>query len=212
MPDEPLYKEECMFAMMQTVVSGGAAAVRVAGTRDVKNAKKLGVPVIGLTKPDKLPENLTNVVYITPSLNDVNSIIDAGADIIAFDGTLRTRSDNSTVDEIIKRIKSAKRYSMADISTFDEAMYCAKSGVDIISTTLSGYTRQSLPKNNEPDFKLLEMIVKNCAIPVFLEGRIQTPLQVDKAFELGAYSVVIGSAVTRPKLITQKFTGKTGLE
>ena len=41
MPSEPLYKEECVIAMMQSVVEGGAGALRVAGARDVKNAKKL---------------------------------------------------------------------------------------------------------------------------------------------------------------------------
>ena len=73
MPDEPLYKEDCMIAMMASVINGGAAALRVAGTRDVINAKKLfNVPVIGLTKPDKLPENWREIVYITPSVKEVN--------------------------------------------------------------------------------------------------------------------------------------------
>ena len=89
MPDEPLYKEDCMFAMMQSVVNGGAGALRVAGARDVKNARKLNVPVIGLTKPNGLPSNWKEIVYITPGLKEVNELIDAGADIIAFDGTSR---------------------------------------------------------------------------------------------------------------------------
>ena len=91
-PYEPLYKEECMLAMMQSVVNGGAGGLRVAGARDVKNAKKyFHIPVIGLTKPEKLPENWKSVVYITPTLKEVNELIQAGADIIAFDATLRKR-------------------------------------------------------------------------------------------------------------------------
>ena len=81
MPDEPLYKEECMLAMMQSVVNGGAGGLRVAGARDVRNAKNLGLPVIGLTKPDKLPENWKEIVYITPGLKEVNDLIEAGADL-----------------------------------------------------------------------------------------------------------------------------------
>ena len=77
MPDEPLYKEECMLAMMQSVVNGGAGGLRVAGARDVRNAKTLGLPVIGLTKPDKLPENWKEIVYITPGLKEVNDLIEA---------------------------------------------------------------------------------------------------------------------------------------
>ena len=84
MPGEPLYEENCMRAMIQSVINGGAEVLRVAGTRDVKMAKNIGVTVIGLTKPDKLPENWKSVVYITPTLKDVNELIDADADIIAL--------------------------------------------------------------------------------------------------------------------------------
>ncbi len=205
MPNEPLYKEDCMFAMMQSVVNGGASALRVAGARDVKNAKTLGIPVIGLTKPDGLPENWKEIVYITPTLKEVNELIDAGADVVAFDGTRRPRPNNCTLKEIVSRIKSANRYAMADIATYDEAMYCAELGVDIISTTLSGYTQESLSDSDTPDFELLQKIVENTDVPVILEGRIWEPSQVDKAFELGAHCVVIGSAITRPQLITKRF-------
>lgn len=205
MPNEPLYKEDCMFAMMQSVVNGGASALRVAGARDVKNAKTLGIPVIGLTKPDGLPENWKEIVYITPTLKEVNELIDAGADVVAFDGTRRPRPNNCTLQEIVSRIKSANRYAMADIATYDEAMYCAELGVDIISTTLSGYTQESLSDSDTPDFELLQKIVENTDVPVILEGRIWEPSQVDKAFEFGAHCVVIGSAITRPQLITKRF-------
>lgn len=205
MPNEPLYKEDCMFAMMQSVVNGGASALRVAGARDVKNAKILGIPVIGLTKPDGLPENWKEIVYITPTLKEVNELIDAGADVVAFDGTRRPRPNNCTLQEIVSRVKSANRYAMADIATYDEAMYCAELGVDIISTTLSGYTQESLSDSDTPDFELLQKIVENTDVPVILEGRIWEPSQVDKAFELGAHCVVIGSAITRPQLITKRF-------
>lgn len=204
MPDEPLYKEECIAAMMQSVVNGGAAGLRVAGVRDVKNAKKLfDIPVIGLTKPEKLPENWQEVVYITPTLKEVNELIEAGANIIAFDGTSRPRE--CPIETMIAKIKSAGRLSMADIATFEEGLNCEKLGVDIISTTLSGYTSETKTDSDEPDFKLLEKLIKNTKLPVILEGRIWEPHQVKKAFELGAHAVVIGSAITRPQLITKRF-------
>lgn len=207
-PGEPLYKEECMTAMMQSVINGGAQGLRVAGVRDVKNAKKLfDVPVIGLTKPDKLPENWQEVVYITPDVKDAQALIDAGADIIAFDGTLRPR-DKSSLEELVSVVKSANKLSMADISTLEEGLNCEKLGVDILSTTLSGYTKETLDKPDEPDFELLEQLVKNTNLPVILEGKIWYPYQVKKAFELGAHCVVIGSAITRPQLITKRFIGR----
>lgn len=205
MPNEPLYKEEALTAMMESVVNGGAKGLRLAGARDVKNAKKLfDIPIIGLTKPDKLPDNWKEVVYITPTLKEVNELIEADADIIATDATLRPRPKES-LDEIIKYIKQHDKLAMADISTFEEGIKARELGFDIISTTLSGYTQNSRQDLIEPDFELLEQLTKELDCPVILEGRIWEPKEVDKAFELGAHSVVIGSAVTRPQLITKRF-------
>lgn len=203
-PYEPLYQEECMIAMMKSVVTGGAQGLRVAGVRDVTNAKKLfDLPVIGITKPDKLPENWLEVVYITPTLDDVDKLIEAGADIIAFDGTSRPRQ--CPIEEMIERIHSAGRLAMADIATFEEGINCANLGADIISTTLSGYTKESLTDSTTPDFELLERLIKRADCPVILEGKIWEPKEVKKAFDLGAHAVVIGSAITRPQLITKRF-------
>ena len=159
MSGEPFYDEKCMTAMMQSVINGGAEVLRVAGVRDVKIAKSLGVKVIGLSKPEKLPENWRNIVYITPTLKEVNELIDAGADIVAFDGTSRPR-ENCTVKDIIERIHLAKKLALADISTYEEGVNCINLGADIISTTLAGYTEESGMPNNGPDFKLLEKLVK----------------------------------------------------
>lgn len=206
MPNEPFYDEKCMLAMMQSVINGGAAAFRVAGKRDVINAKVFNVPVIGLTKPDRLPENWRSVVYITPGIMEVKELIEAGADIIAFDGTSRIRPDGSSLEEIIQLIHSSNKLAMADISTYDEGINCANLGADIISTTLAGYTDESGEASESPDFQLLEKLTKTIKKPVFLEGRIWNPEEVKKAFKLGAHSVVIGSAITRPHLITKRFT------
>lgn len=205
MPSEPLYREECMTAMIKSVINGGAQGLRVAGIRDVKIAKAISdVPVIGLTKPDVIPKNWKEIVYITPTLKDVIDLIHAGADIIAFDGTPRPRP-KCTLEEIIKYIKINRRKSMADISTLEEGIHCAELGVDVLSTTLSGYTTQSPIESEGPDFKLLESLVKETNKPVILEGRIWEPDQINKAFDLGAHAVVIGSAITRPQLITKRF-------
>lgn len=211
MPSEPLYLEKCMVAMMKSVIKGGAGGLRVAGARDVKNAKFLfDVPVIGLTKPDLIPQNWKEIVYITPTLKEVISLVEAGADVIAFDGTDRTRPGGCTLQDIIKYIKINKRIAMADISTLEEGLMCAELGVHMISTTLSGYTTHSKEPTDEPDFELLENLTKKTRVPVVLEGRIWEPEQVDKAFELGAHCVVIGSAITRPQLITKRFVQRKG--
>ncbi len=212
MPYEPLYQEQCLIAMMKSVINGGAGALRVAGIRDIKNAKKLfNVPVIGITKPERIPENYKEIVYITPSVKDVLDIINAGADIVAFDGTQRKRPNDEKIKDLIKYIHINKKLAMADISTLEEGIKAQEAGADILSTTLAGYTMESLNSPAKgPDFKLLEELVNNTNLPVMLEGRIWEPEQVDKAFEIGAHSVVIGSAITRPQLITKRFVFRNG--
>lgn len=206
MPSEPLYLEKCMVAMMKSVIKGGAGGLRVAGARDVRNAKHLfEVPVIGLTKPDVIPSNWQEIVYITPTIKEVIELVEAGADIIAFDGTMRPRPQDEKLEDLIKYIKINKRIAMADISTLEEAQNAEKLGADILSTTLSGYTQFSQNRGDGPDFELLKELVQNTNLPVVLEGRIWEPEEVSKAFELGAHCVVIGSAITRPQLITKRF-------
>ena len=163
MPSEPLYKEECMAAMMQSVVKGGAAALRVAGVRDVINAKKLfKIPVIGITKPEVIPPNWREIVYITPTIKDAKDLIQAGADVIAFDGTSRPRGENN-LTQLIR---------MADVATLQEGVSARILGADIVSTTLSGYTLESPETSDQPDFKLLKGLVEAVDCPVILEGRI----------------------------------------
>lgn len=211
MPNEPFYNEMCMIAMMKSVVKGGAGGLRVAGVRDVRNAKGLfDIPVIGLTKPAVIPANWKEIVYITPSIKDTLDLIKAGADIVAFDGTQRPHED-CTINEIIKYIHINKRIAMADISTLEEGILAQDAGADMISTTLSGYTQNSPNESEGPDFKLLAELVKSLKVPVVLEGRIWSPEDVQEAFRLGAHCVVIGSAITRPQLITKRFVQNRGL-
>lgn len=208
MPDEPLYQEVALNAMIKSVVTGGAGGLRLAGARDVKNAKKMypNLPVIGITKPKKIPDNFLDVVYITPTLNDAKEIIEAGADIIAFDATMRERPNGEKLCDIINFIKSQNRLAMADIATYEEAKNAIELGADIVSTTLSGYTNETKNKPNEPDFELCSALCRDFSVPVIVEGKIWTPEQAKRAFDFGAFCVVIGSAITRPQLITKRFT------
>lgn len=207
MPSEPLYAESCMTAMMKSVVTGGAGALRVAGARDVKIAKKLfTLPVIGLTKPNVIPKNYKEIVYITPTVKDVIELVQAGADIIATDATQRPRPNCEKLADLFKYVHINNRVAMADISTLEEGIKAKEAGADILSTTLAGYTLESANSPaKEPDFELLKQLVETTKMPVVLEGRIWEPEQVNKAFELGAHCVVIGSAITRPQLITKRF-------
>lgn len=204
---EPMNENNCLMAMIKSVISGGASGLRLAGVENIKEARKFtDLPIIGITKPDKLPENWRDTVYITPVLEDAKKLAEAGADIIAVDGTSRKRPKENLA-EILEKIQTQfNSIAMADISTLEEGLMCKLFKANLISTTLSGYTSYTLDKNtSEPDFELLKNLVKILDCPIILEGRIWTPEHVKKAFNLGAHAVVIGSAITRPQVITSRF-------
>lgn len=202
---EPLYNPEALLSMAKSAIEGGAYALRASTPLPVRYMKSFfDVPVIGLYKavyPD-------SDVYITPTTKEVDAIAVAGAEIIAVDATLRKRPNNETLENVLARIKSKHNLiAMADISTYDEALNAEKIGFDLIGTTLSGYTPYS-KQSEDPDFELLEKMVKTLKTPVIMEGKLWTPEQLEKALSIGAYAVVIGSAITRPHLITKRFSEK----
>ena len=204
---EPLNKPECLLAMSQSVINGGAGAIRLCGIENIKHIKKnILVPIIGLTKLEPTPINWLDKVYITATLKDLKELLKTGVEFIAIDGTNRKREDGSSLQEQINLIKDEKKTVVADVSTFEEGINVSELGADIISTTLSGYTKETRYKaNNGPDFDLLAELTEELLMPVILEGRIWEPSDVKKAFQIGAHAVVIGTAITRPHLITKRF-------
>ena len=69
-----------------------------------------------------------------------------------------------------------------------------------------GYTKQSQgSKIDANDFEILRKIVTKAKHKVIAEGNINTPEKARHVIELGAYSVVVGSIITRPQLITKSF-------
>lgn len=207
---EPLDKPEIISALSQSVVSGGAKGLRLAGVDNIKAVKKAcpDMPVIGITKPDVIPDNFTELVYITPTFEDVELLVGVGTDIIATDATRRTRPDGQSLEALIEKVETAypEQLLMADIATIEEGLHVDQLGFDLISTTLSGYTEETVANaTDKPDFDLLSKLVSQCTAPIVLEGRVWHPEEVTRAFELGAHCVVIGSAITRPHHITRRF-------
>lgn len=191
-----------------SAINGGAIALRLEGVENVAYVReRVQLPLIGLTKTKSVPEDeLLSTVYITPTFEDAFALAEAGCDIIALDCTERKRPGGQTVAQIIERIHSQlNRPVWADVATFDEGMSAAKAGADIISTTLSGYTAETAKKSDGPDFELLEALCREVTQPVILEGKVWNPAEVTEAFHRGAYAVVVGSAITRPQLITARF-------
>jgi N-acylglucosamine-6-phosphate 2-epimerase len=177
----------------------GAVAIRSQGLAKIRMIKKIvPLPMIGLLKG-----NFSDgTVKITGSTHQVKQLLDLGCDIIAIDGTFRLREGLSGPDFISEMKSKFQVTIMADIATFKEGIACEKAGVDCLSTTLSGYTPNTshLPKDT-PDFALLEALVKECKIPVIGEGKIKSPEEATKMMKLGAFAVVVGTVITRPRVI-----------
>lgn len=205
--NEPLNSPEHLLAMARSVISGGAGALRLCGINNIKHIKKeVSLPIIGLTKLEPTPINWLEKVYITPTIKDVKDLIKTEVELIAIDGTNRLRSDGSTLEEQIDLIKDSNRLVLADISTLEEGLNALKLGADLLSTTLSGYTKETRFKvNSGPDFELLGQLTEETDVPIIMEGRIWEPEDVKEAFSLGAFAVVIGTAITRPHMITKRF-------
>ena len=198
-PKGPLDTSSFVLASAKASIIGGAKALRIEGFKNLKIIKKnINIPVIGIKKRNLKKHS----IVITPFLSDVEKLSILGAEIIAFDATLRDRP--VTVEKIISKIHSLKKIAMADCSNIKDANNAIENGADIISTTLSGYTGEKLiPKN--PDFNLLKQLVKKFNIPIIAEGRFNTPAFFKKAIKFGAHAVVVGTALNRIELITKSF-------
>lgn len=197
----PFFQPESMARFARAAELGGAVGIR-AKEPDIRAIKGMcGLPIIGIDKV--YLEGFE--VYITPRFEDAQRIAEAGADIIALDCTPRPRPGAETMEGLVHRIKAELKLPvMADIATLEEAVAAEQAGADIVATTLSGYTAYS-PKRETPDFDLLEAVARAVEVPVIAEGHIQTPAEAQKCFALGAHAIVIGSAITRPVELTERF-------
>jgi N-acylglucosamine-6-phosphate 2-epimerase len=198
--DEPLHGASHMAAMAMAAKEGGAVGIRANGYEDIKAIKeKVNLPMIGILKKHYPGYG----AFITPTKGDAKLIAEAGADIISIDATNESRPEN--LDDLVRYIKEdLHKWVMADIATLQEAEYAEQIGCDLVGTTLSGYTPDTIHRNR-PDFELLSDLSQKLKVPIVAEGNIESPEQAKKALELGASFVVIGTAITRPQLITQKF-------
>ncbi len=199
--DEPLHHPMIMAKMALAAKQGGAVAIRSNSKADILAIKKeVDLPIIGLVKKNYHDSD----VYITPTRTEVLDLIESGCDMIALDATGRKRPNGESLPGLIACIHEKGKLAMADISTIEEGIAAEQLGFDCVSTTLSGYTPYS-PQLEEPDYQLIKDCVAKLSIPVIAEGRIWETQHLEKVLALHPHAVVIGSAITRPQLITKKF-------
>lgn len=206
LPHEPLHSSFIMGRMALAAKEGGAKGIRANTKEDILEIKKnVDLPVIGIVKRDYDDSK----VYITPTMKEIDELMKVKPEIIAVDATSDLRPNGVTIDEFYKeiRLKYPDQLLMADCSTVEEALHADELGFDFIGTTLVGYTEQSKGmKIEENDFEIIRTILEKSSHKVIAEGNINTPEKAKRVIELGCYSVVVGSIITRPQLITKSFT------
>lgn len=208
LPDEPLHSSFIMGRMAKAAKVGGASGIRANTPDDIKEIQnQVDLPIIGIIKKDYDDSK----VYITPTMDEIDQLVATGVEIIALDATEDLRPNGKNIDDFYKEIKEKypDQLLMADCSTVAEAIHADELGFDFVGTTLVGYTDQSKGHKIEAnDFEILREIIKNVKAKVIAEGNINTPEKAKRVIELGAYSVVVGSIITRPQVITKNFVNK----
>lgn len=205
LPHEPLHSSFIMGRMALAAKEGGAAGIRANTKEDIAEIQaQVDLPIIGIVKRDYEDSK----VYITPTMKEIEELMEVKPEIIALDATVDLKPGGKTLDGFYREIRAAypDQLLMADCSTVEEALHADELGFDFIGTTLVGYTEQSRNlKIEENDFEIIREIVAKVKHPVIAEGNINTPQKAKRVIELGAFSVVVGSIITRPQLITKAF-------
>lgn len=199
----PMYGSEIMAAFAAAAELGGAGGIRATGAQNIIEIKKrVSLPIIGINK--QFSDQYE--VYITPTYESAREILDIGVEIIALDATMRERPNNEKLEEIVEKIR--KNYPdvliMGEISTLKEAKSILHLNFDIISTTLSGYTKDS-DNIDSVNLELIRSLKSITHTPIIAEGKIKNEQEAVEALKAGAHSVVVGTSITRPEIITERY-------
>ena len=198
--DGPMDSAVIITAMGLAAERGNAVGLRVEGVESVRSvATASSLPIIGVVKRTLID----SPVVITPLIEDVNGLADAGASIIAYDATQRERPVPTAT--IVRRIHESGLLAMADCASMEDGRQALVEGAEILGTTMSGYAYTELPEAAPPDLNLVREFAAMDAF-VIAEGRIRTPDEAAEAIRIGADAVVVGSAITRVENITTWFS------
>lgn len=203
--DDPINSKDMHVLMAKAAKWGGAVGIRANSPEQIKDIKdNVDLPVIGLWK---IWHDNTDV-FITPTLEAAKAVWDAGAEIVAIDCTSQINSEGRKAYELLPILKAAipEAIIFADVSNYEEAKRAVEMGADIVGPTLYGYTKET----NDIEYPDLREFARMCRdfgnqAYMIMEGHIYSPEDAIKTLYLGAHSVVVGSAITRPHLITKRF-------
>lgn len=202
---DPFYGAEYVSLFARAAEMGGAVGIRAREAENVRAIRQaVALRLIGLTK-SAFPDGR---VLITPDFADVAALLEAGADMVAVDATHRRRPNGLPGADFVAALRRQFPHAriLADIATIEEGLAAQEAGAHAVATTLSGYTPDTEGRGSDgPDWALLEQLARVAQVPVIMEGRVASPQQARHALDLGAHAVVVGTAITRPRLIVANY-------
>lgn len=203
LPEEPLHSSFIMGRMALAATMGGAGGIRANTVEDIAEIRKnTSLPIIGIIKKD-YPDS---EVYITPTMAEVDALMECGVEILAMDATARKRPGGQSLDDFFREVKQKypEQLFMADCASPEDGMHAAELGFDLIGTTMAGYTDYTRGVK-VPPYAMIKKLVLESGKPVIAEGHISTPEMLRHAMDMNVWAVVVGSAITRPYEITKTF-------
>lgn len=203
LPHEPLYDSYIMSKMAYAAMLGGAVGIRANTVVDILAIReRVNLPIIGIIKHEYDDSD----VYITPTIDEVDALVEIGCDIIATDATKHIRPNGKAFEDFFRevRAKYPNQLFMADTSCFEEGQLAERLGFDLIGTTMAGYTPYTKGRSL-PDLELIEKYSRELNVPIIAEGGIWSPDDLKNVYKAGAFSAVCGTAITRPMDITKRF-------
>jgi len=201
LPGDPLDNVDTLRRMALSVIRGGAGGLRLGGKDSISVLRpETELPIIGILKRYENDE-----LFITPDFASAQVIVDAGADVIGLDCSARRPQSAEPWLELLPRIQNMLgKPILADIATLDEAFAAEQAGAAAVATTMFGYTPETAGKRFV-NWPLVEQLAKSLHVPVIVEGHVRGPEDLRRAFDAGAFSVVVGAAITQPEAITARF-------
>ncbi len=204
---EPLHTPQHCALFAQAASMGGAVGIRADGLDNIKEIRAtVRLPIIGCIRTSYHDD----VPLSTPTLDDVEALIRVGADIVAIDATSRQRPGMTITGSDI--LASARRrypsaHLLADISSVAEAHSAAANGADAVSTVMFGRTPDTFESGGilENSLDLIRDLSREIDLPIFAEGFIWSPEEARSAIDAGAWGVIVGGAITRPRILTKLF-------
>jgi N-acylglucosamine-6-phosphate 2-epimerase len=202
--DDPQYIDGIIPALAKGAIWGGAVGLRINEPQNIKDVRAItDLPIIGLWKIHREDTD----VFMTPNMDAVKAVIDAGADIVAIDGTDRL-IDGEKAFDIIQKIKNLYPDVLifADVRDDEDAVLALEKGADIVAPTFYRFGKNA-KSTDLPDWEMFARMCSLCKDKglVFMEGKVWTPDDCIRALHYGAHAVVVGTVLTREHITTRRF-------